>query len=146
MLVIKNTAGGAVGGNGPNGYVYGRIRRYIVTGNSYDFPVGGNPAGATVFPYELMNIGFNTVTGLTYLTVAFDNPNSLLANLAITTTPAAEPTQPSVSYTGLLDNGGINTGVGVTNIGGIWTAIPDAGTATYSMTLTGTNYDNASYV
>jgi len=140
-LVIKNTAASALNGHGANAYVYGRIRRYITNGTSYDFPVGGNPAGTTIFPYELMNINFTALSLINYLTVAYDNPNSTLAPLAIAA--VIEPTQPTVSYTALIDNGGTNTNTGYPSVAGVWTVIPDnvpTGHATYDMTVYGKNY------
>ena len=146
-LVIENSESNSVSGNSVSGYVFGRISRKVANGNKYDFPVGGNPFSAISpnYPYELMNINFTSVTGLKYLTVKFENPSSdLINNIASNT---ASPTLPvnsesEGSYSSLIDCGGTNTSVGVSGNGGVWTVIPDAGTATYQMTLYGRNFDN----
>ncbi len=148
-LVVNNTASSALNGHGASAYVYGRLKRAVVAGSAYDFPVGGNPSGTTVYPYQLMNINFNSVTGLSNLTVVFDNPNNSTGNNLNISPTLVEPTQTSVDYNILLNNGGPNTNAGFPSnpgtVTGIWTVIPDAGTATYTMTVYGINYDNAIY-
>ena len=129
--------------------MYGRITRAVAAGSSYDFPVGQNPSTATApnYPYELMNIHFNTITGFSYLTVSFDNP----ANAPTSGNPGLPLTEQLYNYTFIVDNGGTNTGVGGPN-GGVWTVFTASApadiytnaptTATYDMTLYGTNFSN----
>ena len=100
--------------------------------------MGGNPTGATVYPYELMNISFSSITGLSNLTVYFDNPDNSTGDETGNGLPIAEQTG---NYTDVINDGGTNTGTGSSQ-GGIWTIMPDAGTATYDATLYGRNYSN----
>lgn len=140
-LTIKNTASNALNGHGPSAYVFGRLNRAVAAGTSYDFPVGGLPIAGNSFPYQLMNINFISLGGLTDLTVSFENP----ANSTGTGLPVNE-TSATGQYTDLLNNGGSNTGIGYPGaIGGVWTVIPNSYTATptYNMSLYGRNYDNA---
>jgi hypothetical protein len=143
-LIIKNTSPSALSGYSTNGYVYGRVVRYVVSGSAYDFPVGGNPSGATVYPYELMNLNFSSINGgLTNITATYDNPNNTTGtNMTGNGLPLTEQ---GSQYTTLVDNGGANTGTGTGTIGGIWTVTPDAGSAVYAMTLYGRNFMSASY-
>lgn len=150
-LVIKNTSGSAITGHGTSRYVFGKVTRYVASGSNYDFPVGSNHVGTTVYPYELMNIDFTSVPANSYFTVSFENP----ANAAFAYSPSYGGGLPlsemGGSYTDLVDHGGTNTGVGIAGpTGGVWTIVPKDGTSTdygmsvtYNMTLYGTNYDNA---
>ncbi len=152
-LVINNNASTSLSGYGVNSYVNGRITRAVTGGNAYDFPVGNSPVGATVNPYELMNINFASVTA-NYLTVSFSTPPTAIASgsgFPLTDDPPQNP-----NYTlPLVDVGGTNTGTG-TGIGGVWTVFtnnanntiyePATSTAaSYTMTLYGTNYNTASF-
>lgn len=140
-LTIKNTASNALGGHNPNAYVYGRLNRAVAAGSAYDFPVGSEPIVGNAFPYQLMNINFISLGGLTDLTVSFENPiNATGTGLPVNETSAIG------QYTDLLNNGGNNTGVGYPGgIGGVWTVIPNSYTTTpnYDITLYGRNYDNS---
>ncbi len=145
-LTIKNSAASALSGGNTSGYVCGRLNRYVASGNAYDFPVGEDPSTATApnYPFENLNINFTSVTGLNDLTVKFENPSTnAINNIG---TDVSSPSLPLVAaegtYTPVLNCGGTNTGTGVSGKAGIWTVIPDAGTATYNMTLYGRNYDN----
>ena len=141
-LVINNTASAAISGQGPSNYVFGRIKRNLAVNTSYDFPVGNMPVVGSAYPYELMNLNFSALAGLTDVTVSFENP--LLSNANGSGLPVNELSPTTGQYTALLDNGGNNTGLGAGGVGGLWTVIPSsyAAPATYSMTLKGKNYDN----
>ncbi|OFY87613.1 MAG: hypothetical protein A3F72_13535 [Bacteroidetes bacterium RIFCSPLOWO2_12_FULL_35_15] len=147
-LVIKNSSPASLSGGSVSGYVWGRLNRYVISGNAYDFPVGETPVTATApnYPYELLNINFTSITGLNDLTVKFENPSTNAIN-----TIASSTTSPGLSLNGgtegtfspLINCGGTNAGVGVNSMGGVWTVLPNAGTATYDITLYGRNFDNA---
>ncbi len=142
VKVISN-ASGAISGHGANSYVVGRLNRTVSAGVSYDFPVGNMPVYGNVYPYQLMTINFSALNGITDITSSFENP--LVANATGTGLPVFEGTTGG-SYGTLLDNGGLNTGIGYPGgIGGLWTVIPNSYTATpvYDMTLKGTNYANS---
>jgi len=148
-LVIDNSSGTALSGYGISGYVFGRLTRKVANNTSYDFPVGNTPVGATVNPYELMNINIHNAA-TNYLTVSFENPT----NSNVSGSNGLAVAELNSSWTTLIDNGGSNTGTGGV-YGGTWTVFPDAssntiyesGTSgagfTYDMTLYGTNYSNA---
>lgn len=141
-LVLNNTATGAITGYGVNSYVYGTLKRFVVNGTTYYFPVGGAPVAGNSYPYELMKIDFTSISGgLTDLSVFFENP----PNYTGTGLPVSEVSPASGQYTDLLDNGGSNTGVGYPGgYGGLWTILPNTGTATYDLTLYGRNYSPGS--
>ena len=139
-LLIKNTSSSALSGHGVSSYVYGKIDRYIAAGTSYQFPVGGAPVTGNSYPYELLKIDFTSLSGgMNDLTVSFSNP----PNSTGTGLPVVENAPITGQYDILLDNGGSNTGVGATgSIGGLWTLMPNTGSAVYDLTLYGRNYDN----
>ena len=139
-LYIQNTSGTCLSGYGVTSYVNGILKRNVVNNTTYYFPVGQAPVAGNSYPYELMKIDFTSVSGgLTDLTVYFENP----PNATGTGLPVAE-TSGSGQYTTILDNGGINTGIGYAGgYGGMWAVMPNTGSATYDLTLYGRNYSNA---
>ncbi|HXC03956.1 MAG TPA: T9SS type A sorting domain-containing protein, partial [Bacteroidia bacterium] len=68
-LVITNTSSNAMGGYATNMYVYGNLKRSILSTGSYDLPVGEAYAGKN---YQLANINFTTATSIGVLTARFD--------------------------------------------------------------------------
>lgn len=122
-IIITNTAFDAVSGHSTSSYVYGNLRRYVVAPVSYDFPVGNSTS------YQLANLNISSVTGLSYITTSFANPGSATGTgLPITETCYASDE--------ILNNGSPGGN------GGVWTVTPDAGSANYTLTLYGRNYDN----
>lgn len=122
--IVKNTATSSVAGHSTSSYVHGNLRRYIAASGSYDFPVGNATS------YQLANLNISSITGLTYITTSFANPG--------TATGTGLPiTETCYNSNAILNNGSPGGN------GGVWTVTPDAGSATYSLTLNGRNYDNA---
>ncbi|MDA3910579.1 MAG: GEVED domain-containing protein [Bacteroidales bacterium] len=76
-LVVKNAANIAMSGHSKDSYVYGNLRRYVVSGGTtdYDFPVG------TAVAYRLAHVNNNNMTGPAYFDVNFmesyDNTGAL---------------------------------------------------------------------
>jgi hypothetical protein len=135
-LIVLNTTAGSAGGiqnHSVTSYVNtgtsGKLRRYVTNSGyplSYDFPMGNSNSGS----YQLMNINITSGNTASYLDVNFDNPS----NAAGSGLPLSES---GFSFNALIKNGGNSTDA---TYGGVWTVTPDAGTATYSMSLYGMNY------
>lgn len=135
-LIVQNTtagSSGAVQNHSAVSYVNtgssGKLRRSVTNSGyplSYDFPMGNSNSGS----YQLMNINITSGNTASYLEVNFDNPS----NATGSGLPLSES---SYSFNALIKNGGNSTDA---TYGGVWTVTPDAGTATYSMSLYGTNY------
>jgi hypothetical protein len=104
------------------------LRRYVAATGSYDFPVGNTDA------YELANMSITGGNTASYFTAYFSNPTNA--------TGTGLPLFESVNWDALVNCGGTAPTVGNVN-GGVWTFTPNAGTASYTMTLYGRNYDNA---
>ncbi len=141
-LCIKNTDTTCLSGYGINNYVIGNLRRYVSYASNvnwgfgqvggYNFPVGNTTS------YQLFYALFQTMNGLHYLTVSFDNP----ANANGTGLPLSS-CDGLGNYTTLLNNGGPSVGTGAANAG-VWTVFPDTYVATlYNVQLNGRNYSNA---
>jgi len=67
-VIIENTSTSAISSHGLNSYVANKIRRYVNTTGSYDFPLG------THSYYEIGNINLNSATGITYIDGKFTTP------------------------------------------------------------------------
>jgi hypothetical protein len=83
FLVVKNAADNAISGHSKDSYVYGNLRRYVVSGGTtdYDFPVGSASA------YHLATLNNNNMTGPSYVDAeflsSFSNGGSLDPALAV---------------------------------------------------------------
>lgn len=123
-VIVTNTDIASVSGHSSISYVNGNLRRYVGASGSYDFPVGNATS------YQLLNWDASSTSGLTYITTFFDNP----ADATGTGLPLSSG---CAGLDVILDNGS-NGGNG-----GVWYVSPDAGTASYALTLYGTDYSNA---
>ncbi len=156
-LNIKNTTSSSLSGGSLNGYVWGRLKRSVGLG-AYDFPVGASPIGAASYPYELLHINLTALSGLTDLTVKFENPtsNAVIANIENSdgTLPAAAPYLPlNGGAEGLYDHilncggSGATSGINISGVdkAGIWIVLPNSAavTPTYDLALYGRNFSNA---
>ncbi|MEA1873402.1 MAG: GEVED domain-containing protein, partial [Bacteroidota bacterium] len=83
FLIVKNAAGNAISGHSKDSYVYGNLRRYVVSGGTtdYDFPVG------TVSAYRLARVNNNSMTGPSYIDAqfmgTFNNADALNSDFAV---------------------------------------------------------------
>jgi len=117
-VFIKDSDDNSIINYSTNSYIYGNLCRFIntPTGN-YNFPVGSSTQ------YELANINITSNLGINELTASFTNPVGTTdisgLGLSINSTP----------LTTLLDYG-------------FWTIKPDAGTATYDVTITSRGHSN----
>lgn len=130
VLAITDNNTARVSGYNTTRYVNtgssGTFRRYLGTTGSYDMPVGNSTS------YQLVNINLTSGNTATYLDVNFDNIASGTVGF-----PFYDATY---QYIDLLNNGGPSVGVGNANYG-VWSVVPDAGTANYDVTLYGRNHD-----
>jgi len=107
-----------LGSVAPNSYINGKLRRFVNSTGSYDFPVG------TIAEYEYANINLNSSSGLGYIDAFFTAPH---------TTPI------DISSLGLLVNSDLL--MELLNYG-FWTLTPNAGTYNYDVTLTSRGHTN----
>ena len=105
----------------------GLLRRYVNSTGSYDLPVGNSNG------YQLANINLTAGGTMTYLDVNFDNLATGISGFPFN--------ESGFVFSDILNNGGTSVGNGNAN-NGIWTISPNAGTATYDVSLYGRNHDN----
>jgi len=123
-VTVNNKAVAAItghpvlGSTAPNSFVNGKLRRYVNSTGSYDFPVG------TAAQYEYANINLNSSAGIGYIDAFFTEPH---------TTPI------DISPLGLYVNSDLL--MELLNYG-YWTITPNAGTYNYDVTLTSRGHTN----
>jgi hypothetical protein len=121
-VIVTSTNTGAITGHQPAGaisstMVNGNLRRYVSSSGSYDFPIG------TGTYYELATLNLLSTSGMTNILAKFTTP------VAPTDISTLGLTVDGTEITDLLDYG-------------YWTITPDAGTATYDVTLTSYGHTN----
>ncbi len=138
-------------GFGPGKYVFGNFRRYVTAGIEYNFPIG------TATQFELAGMYINSVSGLSYIDVAFtiSDENPVPAGLMVDGedvdefldygywkfTPNALPTNinynVTIQSTGHTDKGGTQDNYAViTDIAGGWEDLGIHSNATQQYTPT----------
>ena len=119
-VILSSTASGAVTAHSSLSYIYGNLRRNVVSSTSYDFPVGTSSA------YELANITFGSgLAGTTYLDASFNS------SISGTTISPSTCIVNNTKMSGMLN-------------GGIWSIVPDAQptAGTYDVTLNMNGFSN----
>jgi hypothetical protein len=126
-LIITNTSPSAMSGYVSTMYVYGNLKRSILSTGSYDFPVGDALLSKG---YQLANINFTAATNVTTLLCRFDQWGGAYPLNAQGGTDAA-------CFASYLSNDLDN---------GYWsfTADVNPSTGNYTATLNSTNYTNSS--
>ena len=116
-ITVQNSLPTSITGHSIGSYLNGNLRRYISTGDGFDFPVG------TSSQYEYSSLDVNSISGTNpYLDVKFTNPNS-------GTTPSGISVN-GTSVTTLLDYG-------------FWTFVPtNVTTINYDISLTSRGHSN----
>lgn len=118
-LQVTSTASSAISGHSPGSYITGWLKRSVISGVSYEFPVGN------ASNYELMRLDITSVSGgLINLTTWFYNPPS-----------DAGTGFPIIADAGKYVSPLVNIGGGIGN----WVVIPNTGSANYNMTLYSTS-------
>jgi len=112
-LKVTNTSPTAITGYSSSNYVIGNLRRSVSASGSYDFPVGNSSN------YELINVTFSGMTGISDLLAAFVNSNPI--NIAL---PLTNVLTNGTEITDMLDYG-------------YWTMTPNSPMAggTYTVTV-----------
>jgi hypothetical protein len=131
ILAVTNPNTGRISGHNATNYINtganGVLRRYVNSTGSYDLPVGNSDG------YQLANINLTAGGTVTYLDVNFDNLATGISGIPFT--------EGIYIFSDILNNGGAGVGTGNAN-NGVWTISPNAGTATYNVSLYGRNHDN----
>ncbi|MCX7697491.1 MAG: hypothetical protein N2Z72_07350 [Bacteroidales bacterium] len=118
ILVIYNTSPSSIVDHSTQSYINGRLRRYVASTGSYDFPLG------TSSNYEFANINLNSSSGLSYIDGFFTSPHSTPINI----------TPQNIYVNGTQLNELLNYG--------FWTFEPNGGTYNYDITLTSRGHTN----